>query len=456
MIQAATTKPIEQKASVKAKGKTAEDAEVEDPETMVEGEDFANELMASLSAEEKTLKVKPVKVSPDQLIAPELEADAVGPKVFDPALTKDVDNIIQPQTTEAGTPVPLTDEQILKLAQGQADPAISAEVKGELSQAMLKTPQIQMGQADPAISAEVKGELSQAMLKTPQIQMGQADSAISAEVKGELSQAMLKTPQIQTGRAPAVDMAKAEIDPQLVNMEDFVAQKNLAVKKSLNNASPYGMTNKAAGKAGTDTGLNSTQTVNELSSKESSTSGSSMNSQQFILNAQADLGANAKVNEAAATKTFNMSNIKSENPNQIMTQISDYIVQAKAAKEPTVNMRVNHDELGIIDITVNKLGTAGQDAIAITIATHSVDGKNFFQTNSKDLFSHLTNTGLNVSDLKVEMPNQTAKNDFDFGSQSGRSGAGQERQFGSEQNQKRHDSDRRQDLWKLFQDKEAA
>ena len=61
-----------------------------------------------------------------------------------------------------------------------------------------------------------------------------------------------------------------------------------------------------------------------------------------------------------------------------------------------------------------------------------------------------------MSSGKVEMPNQTAKNDFDFGSQSGRSGAGQERQFGSEQNQKRHDSDRRQDLWKLFQDKEAA
>ena len=48
---------------------------------MVEGEDFANELKASLSAEETTLNVKPVKVSPDQLIVPELEADAVGPKV---------------------------------------------------------------------------------------------------------------------------------------------------------------------------------------------------------------------------------------------------------------------------------------------------------------------------------------------------------------------------------------
>jgi len=42
----------------------------------------------------------------------------------------------------------------------------------------------------------------------------------------------LKTPQVQTGRSPALDLAKSEIDPQLVNMEDFVSQKNLAVKKS--------------------------------------------------------------------------------------------------------------------------------------------------------------------------------------------------------------------------------
>jgi tRNA U34 5-carboxymethylaminomethyl modifying enzyme MnmG/GidA len=118
-------------------------------------------------------------------------------------------------------------------------------------------------------------------------------------------------------------------------------------------------------------------------------------------------------------------------------------------------MRLNHDELGIIDITVNKLGV-NQDAIAINIGTHSLDGKNFFQTNSKDLFSHLTNSGLNVSDLKVETPSQTAKNDFDFGGQSGRGGFGQEKQFGSEQNQRRHDSERRQDLWSLLKDKEAA
>ena len=409
MIQSAHIKNIEPKASPKAKVKAEGEvkSKANGVENKDEGEDFASELKASLSTEEVDLKVKPVEVSQEQMLGTPSatkktpETDSVTPKVFDSALILGVDKIIQPETTEV--PVELTNEQILKLAQGEANPEIHAEVEAEISQALLKTP------------------------------------------------------QVQSGRAPALDLAQTEIDPQLINMDDFVAQKNLAVKKSLNNASAYGMPNKAAaGKAGADTGLTSTQTINELGSAESGAGGSSMNSQQFILNAQADLSTNAKVNEVQAPiKTFNMSDIKTDNPNQIMTQITDYIVQAKAAKEPTVNMRVNHDQLGMIDITVNKLA-AGQDSIAINIATHSVDGKNFFQANSKDLFSHLTSSGLNVSDLKVETPPQTAKNDFDFGSQSGRGGAGQEKQFGSEQNQRRHESDRRQDLWNILKEQEAA
>ena len=411
MIQSAHIKNIEPKASPKAKVKA--EGEVKSKANGVEnkddGEDFASELKASLSTEEVDLKVKPVEVSQEQMLGTPSatnktpETDSVSPKVFDSALILGVDKIIQPETTEV--PVELTNEQILKIAQGEANPEINAEVEAEISHALLKTPQV----------------------------------------------------QIQNSRAPALDLAQTEIDPQLINMDDFVAQKNLAVKKSMNNASAYGMPNKAsAGKAGAETGLTSTQTINELGSAESGAGGSSMNSQQFILNAQADLSTNAKVNEVQAPiKTFNMSDIKTDNPNQIMTQITDYIVQAKAAKEPTVNMRVNHDQLGMIDITVNKLA-AGQDSIAINIATHSVDGKNFFQANSKDLFSHLTSSGLNVSDLKVETPSQTAKNDFDFGSQSGRGGAGQEKQFGSEQNQRRHESDRRQDLWNILKEQEAA
>ena len=109
----------------------------------------------------------------------------------------------------------------------------------------------------------------------------------------------------------------------------------------------------------------------------------------------------------------------------------------------------------MIDITVSRIGHANAETLAINIGAHSTEGKNFFSQNSKDLFQHLTTAGINVQDLKVETPTQTAKNDFDFGSQSGRNQQGSEKQFGSEQNQRRHDQERRQDLWKLLS-KEAA
>ncbi len=414
MLQAVNNQPIEPKAPERVQGSRAEKAKIKDLESELDGADFANELEASMeteSTEASESEVKAVKVNPEMLLespstliqrpAGQLEGqlETPNPKVFDANLIQDVDQIIQPKTTNVSGE--LTAEQVMELAQGQG---------------------------------------------------------LNPEMESEMTQALLKTPKLQMGRSPAIDFAKTEVDPQLMNMDDFVAQKNAAAKKSLNHSSAYGMQNKAqSNKIGMEHGLKSTQTVNELGLTDSSAGRSSMNSQQFILNSQIDLGSNAKANEAQApVKTFNMSNIKSENSNQIMSQITDYVIQAKAAKEPTVNMRVNHEELGVIDITVNKLGT-NQDAIAINIGTHSVDGKNFFQANSKDLFSHLTNSGLNVSDLKVETPSQTARNDFDFGSQSGRGGFGQQdKQFGSEQNQRRHESDRRQELWNLLRDKDAA
>jgi tRNA U34 5-carboxymethylaminomethyl modifying enzyme MnmG/GidA len=88
---------------------------------------------------------------------------------------------------------------------------------------------------------------------------------------------------------------------------------------------------------------------------------------------------------------------------------------------------------------------------------HTAEGKKFFQQNSKELFSHMNQAGINMSELKVDSPANTAKNEFDFNQQnSSRQGSEGKQQFGSESNQRRHDSDRRQDLWKLLADKEAA
>lgn len=413
MIQAPQSKPIEtkaQRADVSNKaGKAAKDLKGSE-----EAQGFANELEASLA---ETAEVKPVEVSaeqmlemPSSLINPNGTVESTSPKIFDPAMTKGVEKLNHPINSEVAPEVQKLDADVLKLVQASN---VEVPVEAELQEAM-----------------EVKGEIAKAMLKTPQVAEGKA-----------------------TGRAPAIDFAKSEVDPQLMNMEDFVAQKNLATKKAAPNA--YGMKTVPAQhqKVALESGLKQSQVVKDTAALEGN--GSPVNSQQFILNMMNEQKGAPQLNETqAAPKVFDMNQVKTSNPDQIINQITDYVVQAKAAKEPTVNMRVNHEELGMIDITVSKSG-ANHEAIAINIGTHSLDGKNFFQQNSKDLFSHLTTAGLNVADLKVETPTQTAKNDFDFGSQSGRNQSGAEKQFGSEQNQRRHESERRQDLWKLL-NQEAA
>ena len=415
MIQAPKSKPIETKALERAEASSKAAKGAKDLKGSEEAQEFANELEASLA---ETAEVKPVEVSaeqmlemPSSLINPHGTVDSTSPKIFDPEMTKGVEKLNHPLNTEVVAPeVQTLDADVLKLVQASNG---EVPVEAELQEVV-----------------EVKGEIAKAMLKTPQVAEGKA-----------------------TGRAPAIDFAKSEVDPQLMNMEDFVAQKNLATKKAAPNA--YGMKTLPAQhqKVALESGLKQTQVVKDTAALEGN--GSSVNSQQFILNMMNEQKGAPVLNETqAAPKVFDMNQVKTSNTDQIINQITDYAVQAKAAKEPTVNMRVNHEELGMIDITVSKTG-ANHEAIAINIGTHSIDGKNFFQQNSKDLFSHLTTAGLNVTDLKVETPTQTAKNDFDFGSQSGRNQSGADKQFGSEQNQRRHESERRQDLWKLL-NQEAA
>lgn len=418
MIQASIPKPIEikkaperaevvsnnkvqkNKSEVVSESKTQASKKKETRESS-ETNEFDKELKATIDGEEK---VKTIQVTEDQkiklpseLINPNGSIDSTSPKVFDPSVTKGVEDLIRPKTTEMVTP--LTDAQVLELAQSTT----------------------------PEAAQKIEGELSQLLLKTPQV----------AEEGKPL-------------RAPAIDFAPTEIDPQLLNNEDFVAQKNLGAKKVSQNAYGMKVVPTQTQKIALESGLKQTQVVKDAGAVE----GSSTNSQQFILGLMNDQKSNQSTENQVATKAFDMNHIKSSDSEKIINQIADYVIQAKAAKEPTVNMRVNHQELGMIDITVSKSGV-GQETIAINIGTHSIDGKNFFQQNSKDLLSHLSSSGLTVTDMKVETPSQTAKNDFDFGSQSGKNQQGFDKQFGSEQNQRRHEQERRQDLWKLF-NKEAA
>jgi hypothetical protein len=412
MIQAPLPKPVETpKAQPKVdRSEVSSNSKVRSKEAKTTGEakeskaknEFAEELEAELKAGE--VAVNPVEVTTEQVL--DLPSTLVGPegteieqKVFDPALTKDVDSLIAPKNTKA--------EKIVQ-------------------------PMIAEGEALNGVEAQLE---------------------MATELDPELKQALLKSPQVtdKGSRSPAIDFAKGEVEPQLLSNEDFVAQKNLVSKKASPNA--YGMKTLPAQqqKLALESGLNPNQLVKESSALEQAP----MNSQEFILGLQAAPKNQQQAEVQSSPKIFDMTAVKTTDSNEIMNQITDYVVQAKAAKEPTVNMRVNHEELGMIDITVSRVGV-GQDALSVNIGAHTLDGKNFFQQNSKELFTHLTTAGINVADFKVETPSQTAKNDFDFGSQSGRNNQGSsEKQFGSEQNQRRHESERRQDLWKLL-NKEAA
>ena len=378
MIQATQTQALNAKALEGATAKSKSAEEVTDLDTALESQDFANELMASLGI---GMDVKPVQITTDQMIDLPSEliknvpqagnSDVLSPKIFDPALTNGVDDLLWQKNSEVIMPN-LNFDQTLQVA----------------------------------------GD--------------------------DLTQSMLK-------------LSDAEVGPQLMSLEDLMAQKGSISKKALN-ANLYGMKpQQAVGSLG----LMANQIVSEKNPAEAGDSfGNQMNSQQFILNMMSEQGQDTKISETQAPmKVLDMSNIKSDNADQLMDKITDYIVQAKAAKEPTVNMRVNHEDLGLIDITVSKNGVL-RDAVAISIGTHTAEGRNFFQQGSKDLVAHLTSAGINISDLKVETPSQSAKSDMNMNQQGGQ-GSGTEKHFGSEQNQRRHESERRQELWNLLSEEAA-
>jgi len=285
------------------------------------------------------------------------------------------------------------------------------------------------------VDALIAPEVEQKLLENPLL--------LDSSEEGEIPGAKLPT-SVQHEATKKVGDLNKEL-PQLVSGEDFVQQKTVLPRKHLNSA-PYGMTQQL--KASQDLNLSKEQIVQGVETKQSP-----MNSQQFLLQMMGDQQPVSLEASKTDAPVFSMNEIKSSQPQQILNQISDYIVQAKMAKEPTINLKVNHQELGMIDITVQK-AAHHHEAVAINIATQSNEGTQFFQQNSKDLLSHLSTAGVSVSDLKLETSSSSSSKDFDFNQHQQKQAQG-EKQFGSEQNQRRQESQRREDLWKQFS-QEAA
>ena len=253
-------------------------------------------------------------------------------------------------------------------------------------------------------------------------------------------------------RSPAIDIATSEAnEPQLMQFEDFVAQRNAFNKKGAQSGA-YGMPK---------------MPVTETSAKADGAGKAALESEiapvavtgagAAILALSPDaLPATDRVQTSmsAPSKVFDMSALqgKSLDAESVISQITDYVVQARAAKDPTVQMKMQHDDLGRLAITVTR--HAG-DMVNIAINTQDHAAKLFLGQHRDSLMTHLTQAGVQVGDLRMENSNSSNRDGATGQQQQHSAGQGGERQFGSEANQRREEQQRRQDLWAQLQQEVA-
>lgn len=158
--------------------------------------------------------------------------------------------------------------------------------------------------------------------------------------------------------------------------------------------------------------------------------------------------AASNIQSGASQKVFDINSMNRTNDlDATIGQIQDYILQAKAAKEPTAQMTFNHPELGDVDIFVKKgMG----DQVHVTIGHQSQEAAKFFQQHQGELLQSLSQSGVQVGEFKLESSssNNNQNNNQNADQQGKQQFAGQNRS--NQEQQRKEDSHRREELWNLL------
>lgn len=142
---------------------------------------------------------------------------------------------------------------------------------------------------------------------------------------------------------------------------------------------------------------------------------------------------------------------------QIIDKIAGHIAKMNVAGKESFDFRVDHRELGQIDINVQKLSA---NDINLKIQTANPEAFQILTENKNDLFSHLKATGIRVFDYSLDMgqpkmaTSNTAQGQFD----SQHSGKEQNNDARNPYQQQQGDDGRkrRDDLWDLLRDGRTA
>ena len=282
----------------------------------------------------------------------------------------------------------------------------------------------------------------------------------------EKKQVEEKSKQFMPERKSIFDMSSKRVDSarpnqtssNLQNLSEFVQNQSPTKKIAMKNAykpkiSSSLFAKKIESQVPELTGVKNTEVQMKVSDLILSSNEGATNDQgsEFLGH-----GANNKTTELSSTSTqsnkvFDLNQLVT-NKSDVIGQIQDYIIQSKASNEPSMSMSFEHKELGMIDLQINK---ADNNQLNIMINSRTSEGSKFFTQNQAELLQTLNQAGIQVADLKLDSSsnsnlNQNNNNDSSFaGNKEGQS-------QGQQKNERNPDSKRREELWKLFEEREAA
>lgn len=160
----------------------------------------------------------------------------------------------------------------------------------------------------------------------------------------------------------------------------------------------------------------------------------------------------AVVGTEQVAKVFDMNQMPANaTADEVIAKIQDYAIQTKVNNEPQLDFSFRHQELGQVDLTIQK---AGGDQLNILVGANSTEAMKFFTQNQGELLQSLTQAGVSVGDFKLDSSSKS--NNQNLSQNSNGNSQDTHREHQSESGQRQEEQQRRAELWDQLKDKEAA
>lgn len=343
------------------------------------------------------------------------------------------------------------------LEKAMKDQALTGKENGNLLE--VKNPEL--GNLNSKSELLGKEQASKSILLKPeQLEQGQLKAASHSKEFIPERTSMFKTPQVLKNQEVSKHAATKSEKPVngLMDLNDFIANQSHSQKSSIGK-NPYKSQlsdSMFAKKIEADAPKLSTSAseapmkVTDLMLMNDSQTGQESGSEFLGQKAPTTIAATGAT--AAAAKTFDMGQLTSTNQADVIGQIQDYIIQSKVSSEPTVHMSFDHKDLGMVDLTVSK---TQNNHVSVMINSHTNEGSKFFTQHQNELLQSLTQSGVQVSEFKLDTSSNTNQNNNNQ-NQSFSGGSQKEQLAGDDRQQRNEDSKRREELWNLFNNKDAA